>query len=133
MAYDVEMIKDFIEQLKWSLRVDHFEMSAGPNAISEELVEQVARCNRKRGVPRLLSEFFMTKDRPELADKEMREAVRRFGAWMAEKRAEQLKHLEALEELLEEACAHAVGRVIKVSVPGSKVLDGTFFKGKDGD
>ena len=133
MAYDVDMIKDFIEHLKWSLRVDHFELKGGPTAVNQELVEQVARYMRKRDIPRLLSLFSLTKDKPELADKVMREAMRRFGAYMAEKRTDQLKHLETLEELLKEAYAHAAGQKIEVSVPASRMLDGTFFKGKGSD
>ena len=126
-GYDAEMIQDFIEHLKWSLRVDHFELTAGPDALNPELEEQVNRAGRKRGVPRLLSLFSLTRDKPELTEKDMQEAMRRFAAYMAPKRDEQLRHLEALQEVLQEALAHATGRVFDVTVRGSEVLDGSFF------
>jgi len=127
MAYDVEMLRDFIEHLEWSLRVDHFELTAGPHALNPELIEQVERCGRKRGVPRLLSLFSLQRDRPELTDDQMKDAARKLAECMAERREEQLRHLESLKEVLQEACAHAAGRVIDIKVPGSKVLNGTWF------
>jgi hypothetical protein len=126
MAYDVEMLRDFVEHLKWSLRVDHFELTGGPDALNPELMEQVQRCGRKRGVPRLLSLFSLKRDRPELTEQQMKEAMRQLAKHMAKKRVEQLRHLEALQEVIEEACAHAEGRVIDIQVPGSKVLDGSW-------
>ena len=129
MAYDVEMLRDFIEHLEWSLRVDHFELTSCPHALNQELKEQVEKYGRKRRVPRLLSFFSLRKDRPELTDDQMTEAMRKFAECMAERREEQLRHLEALKEVLQEACAHAAGRVIDIKVPGSKVLNGSWFRG----
>jgi hypothetical protein len=131
MSYNVKMIRDFIEQLKWSLRVDHFELTAGPEALNEELLEQVERTARKRGVPRLLSLFTIGLDNPELTDLQMAEAMRKFTAYAAENRTDQLRHLEALDELFKEALAHAEGRPLMINIPASKVLDGSFFKGKE--
>jgi hypothetical protein len=45
---------------------------------------------------------------------------------MAASREEQLRHLEALNELLDEALAHAAGKEIDITVPASKVLDGSW-------
>jgi hypothetical protein len=127
-GYDVPMIQDFIEHLKWSRRVDHFECTAGPNAHNPELDEQVTGCAKKRGTPRLLTEFYLKPDKPDFTDDRMKEAVRLFGSAMAKERAEQLNHLEALETVLREALAHAAQRgVIKITVPASKVLDGSYF------
>jgi hypothetical protein len=127
MAYDVEMLRDFIEHLKWSLRVDHFEFTAGPEALNQELMEQVERFGRKRGVPRLLSLYLLRQDRPELTDDQMKKAIGKFAAGMAERREEQLRHLEALKECLDEACYHAAGKVMEIVVPGSKILNGSWF------
>jgi hypothetical protein len=127
MAYDVEMIKDFIEQLKWSLRVDHFEFTHGPKALNPELADEVKRCARKRGVLRLLALFAIVRDKPELTDEQMDAAVARFGQIMARRRDEQLRHLEALEECLAEAWGHAHGSaVMDINVPASRVLDGSW-------
>jgi hypothetical protein len=63
MGYDVEQIRDFIEQLKWALRVDHFELTGSRNAINPELLDQVKRYALKRGVFRLVSLFSVKKDR----------------------------------------------------------------------
>ena len=128
MGYDVEMLKDFLEQLKWALRVDHFEFTHGPDALNPELKEQTDQCFAKRGVPRVLSLFSLSSEGRRLSREELQEALRRFAAFMAEKRAEQLRHLEALEELFDEALAHARGRVFEIKVPVSKILDGSFFK-----
>jgi hypothetical protein len=127
MAYDVEMIKDFIEHLELSLRIDHFEMTAGPDALNPELVEQIARYGRERGILRLLSTFSLERDKPELTHEQMMKAVRKFGKQMADRRQEQLRHLEALKDLLQEAYAHAEGREVEIRVPGSSVLNGSFF------
>jgi hypothetical protein len=127
MAYDVEMIGDFIDQLTWDLRADYFEFTAGPNAHNPELVEQGKKNVQRWRVLRLLSLFALEKDRPELTGPQMSEAIRQFGATMARKREEQLLHLEALRELFNEACAHAGGTRIEIKVPASKVLDGTFW------
>jgi hypothetical protein len=111
MAYNVKMIRDFIERLQWSLRVQHFELTAGPDALHPELLEQVGRFWRKRGVPRLLSLFALRRDRPELTEEQMGDAMRRFAAYMAQVRGDQLRHLEALKELLDEAYFYATGRM----------------------
>jgi hypothetical protein len=127
MPYDVEMIRDFVKQLIWNLREDHFKFTAGPDALNPELPEQVKACFERRCVLRLLALFGVVPDRPGMTDDQMREAKRLFAAHMAEFRAEQLRHLEALSGLLDEACVHAAGRLISVAVPASQVLDGTWF------
>jgi hypothetical protein len=126
MGYDVEQIQDFIEQLKWSLRVDHFELTGGPAALDPELVDQVKRYAAKRGIRRLLSLFSLTRDDPAQSEADMQNAMKRFARNMAAKRGEQLRHLEALSELLQEAFAHAAGREYHIKVPASKVLDGSW-------
>jgi hypothetical protein len=131
MPYDVEMIRDFIDHLKWSLRVDHFELTNGPDALNPELVDQVEHCMVKHGIPRLLPIFGVEPDRPGLTSGKIKEAMRRVAAYLAEKRQEQLRNLEALEEVLNEAYAHAVGQVIEIAFPASKILDGSFFSDKD--
>jgi len=133
MSYDVKGFKDFIQHLLWSLRVDHFECTSGPNAYNPELGEQVKRLAIKRGIPRLLSLFSLKKDKPELTEQEMGIAMRQFAEEWAKKREEQLHHLEALEELFKEALAHAEGRVLHFTIPASKVLDGSFFKSRKGE
>ena len=130
--YDVEMLKDFLEQLKWALRVDHFELTAGPNALHPELLDQVRRTSKKRGALRLLAFYTLKKDNPALTEEDMQEAMRQFGLEWAKKRAEQLRHLEALDELFKEARAHATGELFGIVVPASKVLDGSWFKDSDG-
>jgi hypothetical protein len=127
MAYDVDMIRDFIDQLLWGLRVDHFEMTGGPNALNPELVDQEKKNFKRRGVLRLLTLFSLRRDKPELTERQMAEALRRFAATMAKKREEQLLHLEALSDLFSEACACAEGQMIEVTAPASKILDGTWF------
>jgi hypothetical protein len=133
MGYDVDMIRDFIEHLTWSLRVDHFEWTSGHKAFNQELDAQLARCARKRSVPRLVSQFSLEKDKPELTNQEMQEARRQFSTYMAKRRDEQLGHLEALKDLLDEACAHASGKIFEITAPGSRVLDGSWFQGQDGE
>jgi hypothetical protein len=133
MPYDVEMIRDFMDQLIWSLRVDHFEFTAGPRALNPELVEEVKRCALKRGILRLLSLFTVRKDKPELTAEQMQLARRMFAENQARERQEQLRHLEALHDVLDEACAHAAGRVIEIVVPASKILDGSFYGDQSAD
>jgi hypothetical protein len=133
MPYDAQMIRDFVTHLLWSLRVDHFELTAGPGALNPELKEQVERLGRQSGVPRLLSLFSLERDSPALTNEQMREAMRHFREHMAGTREEQLRHLEALKQVLDESLAHAEGRVFDIKLPGSKVLDGSWFRGSASD
>jgi hypothetical protein len=132
MAYDVEMIGGFLEHLKWSLIVDEFEFRAGPEAYNLESAEKLQEYYTKRGTLGLLSLFGLTRDRPELTEEQIALAIRRFAKYVPGQRAEQLRHLETLEGLCCEARAHAVGRIIDITVPASKVLEGSWEAGPEG-
>ena len=108
--YDVGMIRDFIDHLKWELRVAHFENAEGvksggkPGRINLELVDQLNKFFEKR--PRVLLQGLAINAEgvpPDISlamRKEIfveREAMRQ----------EQIDHLEALEPLFKEALSCA--------------------------
>jgi len=98
--YDVEMIRDFLDQLALEVRLRLFETSEGPNQKHPELVAQLRKFTEKYDAGLLLAWDL----RPEGCSGEEYEAVRDYlRKARAEGRKLQLEHLEALEELFREA------------------------------
>lgn len=99
-AYDVPMIRDFLGHLLSELRISHYEWVRAargePNPVSQPLVDELSAWERRRPALGLLLTVYSPADLPE--------NVRR--AWArkrADRRDEQLRHLEALASLFDEA------------------------------
>ncbi len=132
-GYDAEMLQDFIEHLTWTLRAEVFEHTPGSAAFDLEQFRQQARYKDKRGVFNLLPVVKLRDDTPSgMTEEQEEEVMERFDAYMAQKRAEQLGHLEALHEVLQEAMARLTGTVLDSPIPASKLLDGSLSGADEG-
>ena len=130
MKYDPQMVRDFIDHLRWSMRIEHVQLKTGElSTLQPEMLASVRDLAVKYNVASLLPKRSVYKDRDDLTDEDLREAQRRFRAAAAAERERQLKLLEHLEPLLEHAFLLAAGTEppTSVNIPASKVLDGTFL------
>jgi hypothetical protein len=127
MKYDPQMVRDFIEHLKLSLRVEHLQLTTStPSTLQPELLECIRNLSLKYNVASLVPQRRVCKDREDLTDKEVEEADRRFRANAAAEGDGQLKDLERMGALFEHAYLMAAGQDANVNIPASKILDGTF-------
>ena len=112
------MIRDFIEHLKWGLRVCHFEhvSKRGPvndagyvdRPISPDLVEQLRKFTKKRGCLSLIVGAVVNSQEATSLPPDDRElAGDLLDALLAEMADRDLKMLESLEPRLREALACA--------------------------
>ena len=100
-AYDIEMIRDFIEHLKWELRIKHFENTRKIGTQHPKLMEQLEKYMLRRNTTGLLyanriEKAGLAEDRAQ----EVIKAIRQAGARQAQ---EALDALGVLEPILEEA------------------------------
>ena len=98
--YDVEMIRDFLDQLNLEVRLRMLENSDPPGEKHPELLEQLRKFTEKYDAGLLLAWDL----RPEGCSQEEYDAVRSYlRKARGEGRKQQLERLEALEELFREA------------------------------
>ncbi len=98
--YDVEMIRDFLDQLMLEVRLRHLENLDGAAGTPPKLLAELRKFADKYDAGLLLAWDL----RPEGCTKEEYEAVReRLRKLRAEGRRQQLEHLQALEDLFREA------------------------------
>ena len=90
--YDVKMIRDFLDHLKWEVRIAHFEYTSPPGATNDELVEQLAKYMKKYKVHGLLPYNAMPDDASQ-------EVVDSFRSEYAQKFQKQIDALESLGDL----------------------------------
>ncbi|OHB54873.1 MAG: hypothetical protein A2Y12_05530 [Planctomycetes bacterium GWF2_42_9] len=62
-GYDIEMIHDFLEHLKWELQIIHFENQQDKFKENPELVEQLAKYVKKRHTKALMPATVIQKDK----------------------------------------------------------------------
>jgi hypothetical protein len=123
-GYDVDMIRDFLDQLRWEVRIEQFESTGPTGVIDPELVEQSEKYMQKYGAALQVATYIdgegATEAQRQRAEQYWREA-------QAKVTAEQLGHLEALRELFEEAleCAALGGR------PGGGAFPTCTFRALD--
>ena len=98
--YDVEMIRDFLEHLKWELNIKHFE-SNYPNKTNPELVEQLEQYIVKRNTAGLLYGLYI--DTKGISAEDAEESIKSFRIAEAEIASEAIDALESLERVFEEA------------------------------
>jgi hypothetical protein len=123
-GYDVDMIRDFLEQLLWEVRIEQFESTAPPGVVNPELAEQSEKYLRKYGVALQVDTCI---DGDGATEAQRRRAEEHWREAQANLTAEQVGHLEALRELFEEAleCA-ALG-----SRPGGGAIPTCTFRALD--
>jgi len=86
-AYDPEMVRDFIEHLKWELRIKHFENTRRIGTQHPELAEQLEKCIRKRNTKGLL--YANQIDRAGLAEERAQQVMR---SYVKERQCRHKKH-----------------------------------------
>jgi hypothetical protein len=107
-GYDVEMIRDFLQHLRWELVIKHFEVTHEPGVIDEGLFDQLQNYDRKYQTLGLLWIDFVqaseddSKEDKEKAHKILREALADYTQTM-------LDHLDALDVLF--------GKALEFSAP----------------
>ena len=99
--YDVQMIRDFLEHLRWEYAINHFENTHAPGVVHPEFVEQLSKYQRKYDTYGLMAAAMLVPgNAPE-------EVVRRMGVRLRSERAkraqEVLAALDTLQSALEEA------------------------------
>jgi hypothetical protein len=114
-GYDVPMIRDFLAHLLWEVRINHFELESRLNqlykpnladgppqepVISPDLVEQLAKYHAKYCSALLPASAFGGED-CTVEEQYLVEAV--FCKRTTIKRQKQIEHLEALQDLFDEA------------------------------
>lgn len=98
--YDVEMIRDFLDQLKLEVRLRQLENLDGSAKTPPELLAQLRKFADKYNAGLLLAWELI----PEGCTKDEYDAVRdRLRQLRAEGRRLELEHLDALEDLFREA------------------------------
>jgi hypothetical protein len=90
-GYDLEMIRDFLDQLLWELRVSHFD-NTNRNPINVELAEQLKKYHRKYG--RTLVPFVKLQT-DGLTAEQIHEGKRRLRTRGADLRQRQIDALES--------------------------------------
>jgi hypothetical protein len=98
-GYDVEMIRDFLEQLLWEVRVNHFD-NTNKNPDNPELAEQLKKYHRK--YQRTLVPFIKL-DTAGLDKQQIDDGRQRLRSRVAALRQRQLDALESLQPLFEYA------------------------------
>jgi hypothetical protein len=116
-GYDVEMIRDFLENLLLEVRVQHYENLTGlkmmekhgdaeilreadNEIVSPALVEQLHKYGKKYQTQLTFADVI---DRENATQTEINIVTEAFLGAATQKRDEQLGHLEALQELFDEA------------------------------
>ena len=106
--YDVEMIRDFLDQLRLEVRLRMLENSDPPGEKHPELLGELRKFTQKYDAGLLLAWDLS----PEGCSQEEYDAVRSYlRKARGEGRKQQLEHLEALEELFREALRCALHRL----------------------
>jgi hypothetical protein len=96
-GYDLEMIRDFLDQLLWEVRVSHFDnTNEKPN--NPELAEQLKKYQRKYG--RTLVPFIKLQT-DGLTAEQIDKGRQHLRARVAEVRQDQLDALEFLQPLFD--------------------------------
>ena len=98
--YDVEMIRDFLDHLKWEVRVLHYESINEDGSINSKLEDELAKYSRRYNAV-LLAETEL--DYEGLPAAMVQRARNYWKAAQVRATAEQLQHLEALVGLFKEA------------------------------
>jgi len=96
-SYNVEMIKDFLENLMWDLRIQHFEVTHSGGTRDAEFDEHVEKYMKKYKSVGLLSLNIL----PNSVDKYSGEVVKKL---IALKYQQAIDNLEELGDIFEEAC-----------------------------
>lgn len=103
--YDPDMIRDFVEHLKWELRNYHFEYTTPTvGAFAKEPAEMLAKYIKRRDQFQLIATTALQRNE-ELTDEQREEYIARFRAERAEMTQRYLDALESLQPLIEEATA----------------------------
>ncbi|HEV8177068.1 MAG TPA: hypothetical protein VGP44_05210 [Gemmatimonadales bacterium] len=100
-AYNVEMIRDFLDHLRWEVQINHFENTAAPGTINDELMAELQRYQVKYNLLGLLPTNAL-----DASGVTEGEADQVFGIWrqvLAQTALEWLEHLEALDGLFKTA------------------------------
>ncbi len=95
--YDAQMIRDFLEHLMWEVRISHFETVSSPGTINPELVQQLTKYMAKRRAA--LLPIIVSRKAVLSTDTFMAE----FNEMMRTKREKEMEHLEALQDLFDQA------------------------------
>ena len=91
-CYDVEMIQDFLEHLKWELQIVHFENQQDKFKENPELVEQLAKYVQKRQTKALM---------PATVIQENKFDPESLAALKAELRKDKLEQMQAAIDAME--------------------------------
>lgn len=121
--YNLRMIADFIDDLKWELQASVLENRHPGCRPHPELVEQLGKYKRRYGPHQLLAYNAIEKASPYVPDGRLAEATRDLHERVARERQEQLDHLESLAPLFKEALSVArhdmkKGTAARVTVVG---------------
>ncbi len=105
-GYNVTMIRDFLDHLAWELRIGHFENTTAPGTINPELADQLAKYMRKYHCGLLIGDV--------TSESRDSEGFAKLRATRAQEREQQLKALESLTSLFDEAllCASRTGSLV---------------------
>jgi hypothetical protein len=98
-GYDVEMIQEFLTHLMWELRTNHLEHRS-PGPLNPELSDMLGKYIKKRNTTGLLFATMLKNDVTE-------ETQERFRQSRTKLRSAQIRCLEALNYLFQEALAVA--------------------------
>lgn len=98
--YNVEMIQDFLEHLRWVYAVNHFE-NTHKDSINPELVDQLEKYTRKYNTVGLMDEFFLTTN--NMSEEQKDQAMEKLRSMRAKQAKEVLQALDTLEPYLEKA------------------------------
>ena len=100
-TYDVEMIRDFIDHLKWELRIKHFENTRKIGTEHPELTEQLAKYILKHNTKGLL--YANRIDPAGLAEDKAQEVIEVMRDAAAIQAQETLDAFDVLEPILQES------------------------------
>jgi hypothetical protein len=112
LHYQVQMVKDFLDNLLWELRTVHYEVTAplgpgglepGKGPIHRELQEQLAKYMRKYHHVGLMAVNSFPRSEEGVSEELRQEAIAYFRAARATLLQEWIDHLEALRPLFREA------------------------------
>ena len=128
MPYDAAMVRDFIEHLKWSLKVEYLQLKTGTlTTLQPEMLQNLRDLAQKYGVASLTQKSAAHKDRDDLTDNDLQKAENLLRTHAMTERERQIKCLEQLSMALDQACTIAAGQDAHANVPASKILDGSAF------
>lgn len=121
--YDVKMIEDFLEHLRWELVINHFEHTRPDAVVNPDLVDQLTKCVDKRDTIGLM---MMLEIETKGVEKNTAKAnIKILREAQAKKSQEGINALEILNPIFQEAfiCARHPDTLLVKRLPLKKMLE----------